>query len=190
MVSTRGIAIMVAGALLLTACGDDDTDADVADVADVATETATQPETETGTTPANGDDVDTGTDASDGEVTLDTATTDVGEVLVDGDGMTLYMFDNDSEGESACVDDCAATWPPVTGEATAAGDVDEGMIGTITRPDGSTQVTYGGFPLYLYAADAEPGDVNGQGVGEVWWVVGPDGSRITGEAAGEATINY
>lgn len=163
MVSTRGIAIMVAGALALAACGDDDTDAEAA-----------------GAT----------TEADDASVVLDTASTDLGDVLVDGDGMTLYMFDNDSDGESACVDDCAATWPPITGEAAAAGDVDEGMIGTTTRPDGASQVTYGGLPLYLYAADAEPGDVNGQGVGEVWWVVGPDGSRITDEVAGEATVDY
>ncbi len=186
MVRSSGIAILVAGALALAACGDGDGDVDEAGATTGPTATAAD-------TPATTEEAETtGAAEDDGEasVTLDTASTDLGDVLVDGDGMTLYMFDNDTEGESACVDDCAATWPPVTGQAEAAGEVDEGMIGTITRPDGSTQVTYGGFPLYLYAADAEPGDVNGQGVGEVWWVVGPDGARITETAAADATIDY
>lgn len=185
MVRNSAIAVLVASALALAACGGDDAGTDVAG----ETTTATPQADETTTSPA-GDGEAEGDDSDDASVTLDTASTELGEVLVDGDGMTLYMFDNDSEGESACVDDCAATWPPVTGEATASGDVDEGLIGTITRPDGATQVTYGDFPLYRYAADAEPGDVNGQGIGDVWWVVGPDGSRITGEGGADNTINY
>lgn len=185
MVRNSAITILVAGALSLAACGDDGADTDAAGEATQAT-----PQADEATTSAAGGGEAGGDEGADASVTLDTASTDLGDVLVDGDGMTLYMFDNDSEGESACVDDCAATWPPVTGEATASGDVDEGLIGTITRPDGATQVTYGDVPLYWYAADAEPGEVNGQGVGGVWWVVGPDGSRITGEGAADNTVNY
>lgn len=104
--------------------------------------------------------------------------------------MTLYLFDQDPEGESACVDDCASTWPPLVGEPEATGGADADLVGTITRPDGSTQATYDGYPLYLYAPDSEPGDVTGQGVGGVWWVIGPDGTRITDEAGGDAGPNY
>lgn len=182
MIRASGIALLVAGALALVACGDDGGDTEA-----TGATTAPAQGDASATTPAGGDDEATGEDAGEASVTLDTASTDLGDVLVDGDGMTLYLFDDDSHDESACVDDCAATWPPVTGQAQAAGDVDEGLLGTITRPDGSTQVTYGGFPLYRYAADAEPGDVNGQGLGEVWWVVGPDGARISGDTADDTT---
>jgi predicted lipoprotein with Yx(FWY)xxD motif len=119
--------------------------------------------------------------------TVDTADTDLGTVLVDGDGATLYLFDSDPEDGSSCTDACAETWPPLAGPAEAAGDVDAGLLGTIERPDGSTQVTYDGRPLYHYAADEGPGDVNGQGVGDVWWVVGPDGAAIHDAAASAST---
>lgn len=121
----------------------------------------------------------TATDMADADVTLATASSSFGTILVDGDGLTLYVFDNDSGGESSCYDACAATWPPVTGTAAAGDGVDASLIGSTERTDGTTQVTYNGMPLYLYAADSAAGDVNGQGVGGVWWVVGADGEKIT-----------
>ena len=124
---------------------------------------------------------DTTTGADGGGVTVATAERDPGEVLVDGDGMTLYLFDSDPDGESACTDGCAETWPPLLGTPTAGAGVDAGLLGTIERPDGATQATYAGHPLYHYAPDEAPGDVTGQGVGEVWWVVAPDGSAIRGD---------
>ncbi|MBN2623527.1 MAG: hypothetical protein JXA83_09170 [Acidimicrobiales bacterium] len=133
-----------------------------------------------------GDDTADTAGTADAAVTLDTASTDLGTVLVDGDGRTLYLFDSDPEGESACTDACAETWPPVAGPAEATGDADPALVGTITRPDGSTQATYAGHPLYLYAADSAPGDVTGQGVGEVWWVLAPDGAAIH-DVAGAGT---
>ncbi len=179
-ITTSGLAVLLAGALGLAGCGDDGN-------GDVAGDAAQGPTAAgTGTT----DEADDGAGAA--SVTVATTTVEgLGEVLVDGAGTTLYLFDNDSEGESTCVDDCAATWPPLIGEPEASGDVDANLLGTITRPDGSTQATYAGFPLYLYAADAAPGDVNGQGVGDVWWLVGADGSRITGEPGGASpNLNY
>ncbi len=122
-----------------------------------------------------------GTPADGAEVA--TADSDLGQILVDGEGFTLYLFDNDSEGESACTDDCAETWPPLTGEATAGEGADAALLGTITREDGSEQVTYNGHPLYRFAPDEAPGDVNGQGVGEVWWVVSPEGESIKGSVS-------
>jgi predicted lipoprotein with Yx(FWY)xxD motif len=114
-----------------------------------------------------------------GGVTLEIATTDLGDVVVDGEGRTLYGFTPD-EGQAAptCNDSCAETWPPVTGEATAGAGIDDSKISTTTRADGSTQVKYGEFPLYWFSGDSAAGDTNGQGIGEKWFVVDADGELI------------
>lgn len=105
---------------------------------------------------------------------LAVADTDLGPTLVDGDGSTLYAFLNDAEGQSTCDDACADAWPPL-----AAGlEVDDAVAGpttTITRTDGSTQLAIGGRPLYRFSGDRAPGDINGQGSGDVWFAVAPDG---------------
>jgi predicted lipoprotein with Yx(FWY)xxD motif len=101
-----------------------------------------------------------------------------GEILVDGDGMTLYLFTRDSRGESVCSGDCADAWPPLTGGNPSAGDGVTASLDTIERDDGSMQVTADGMPLYYYAPDGEPGDATGQGVGDVWFVLRPDGSTV------------
>ena len=132
---------------------------------------------------------DTASTEEDDGVTVATAEHEPGEVLVDGDGMTLYLFDSDPEGESVCTDGCAETWPPLLGAPMAGSGVDAGLLGTIERPDGTTQATYAGHPLYHYAPDEAPGDVTGQGVGEVWWVLAPDGSAIRGDAPAPATTS-
>ena len=122
------------------------------------------------------------TTASGEGATLTVATADAGEILVDGEGYSLYLFTPDEQGDSTCVDACASTWPPLTGDVVAGEGVDEGLIGTVERDDGSTQVTYGGWPLYYYASDGAPGDTAGQGVNDVWYLVAPDGNAITGAA--------
>lgn len=99
-----------------------------------------------------------------------------GEYLVAGaGGKTLYTFDNDEAGVSNCSGDCLTAWPALVGEAdrVVGGAGVEGELGTITRDDGSVQVTYNGWPLYFFAEDAAPGDTNGDGVGEVWHLVAP-----------------
>ena len=108
------------------------------------------------------------------------ADTDLGEVVVDDEGMTLYMFDPDEGGEPTCYADCAASWPPalVEGEPQPGEGVDAGLVAAVERTDGTTQITYDGWPLYRWAADQEPGDVGGQGIGGVWWVLGPDGTPM------------
>lgn len=115
-----------------------------------------------------------------------TAQTALGEVLVTGEGMTLYLFDVDQGNESSCYDECALTWPPLLTDGTpqAQGTADPSLLGTTSREDGSTQVTYGGHPLYLYAQDSDPGDTNGQGVEDIWWVVSPGGEAVTEAASG------
>ncbi len=119
-------------------------------------------------------------DAAAGNAALAVADTELGEILVDADGMTLYVFLPDAQGASTCYDDCAANWPPFVGEPTAAEGIDEALLGTTERDDGEIQVTYNGWPLYYFAADSAPGDLNGQGVGENWFVVDPSGEVVEG----------
>ena len=111
--------------------------------------------------------------------------TSLGQVLVDGKGMTLYMFTKDSDGKSACSGPCASTWAAltVTGAPGAGKGIDHGDLGTIKRDDGATQVTYYGHPLYRYGPDNKPGDVNGHGVGGVWFAVRADGTPAVKGAA-------
>jgi predicted lipoprotein with Yx(FWY)xxD motif len=117
---------------------------------------------------------------------LTTAKTGVGTVVVDAQGRTVYVFDKDNAGSgaSACSGDCLAKWPPVVAASgTPTGSGVTGTLGTITRDDGTKQVTLAGMPLYLFAGDSHAGDVTGQGVGGVWWAVSPDGAKVTGSAA-------
>ncbi|MCH8224793.1 MAG: hypothetical protein IIC97_02880 [Chloroflexi bacterium] len=107
----------------------------------------------------------------------------LGPILVDASGRTLYLFTNDEPSVSNCSGGCARSWPPlVTVDDPAAGDgVDGGLLGTVTREDGSAQVTYNGRPVYYYANDEKPGDTNGHDVGGVWFAV-----SISGESADQA----
>jgi predicted lipoprotein with Yx(FWY)xxD motif len=117
-----------------------------------------------------------------GEITVDVADSDLGEILVDGEGVTLYAFTNDQNGESACYDQCEQNWPPLTVEDEDEIEVGEGLddsdFTTVERTDGNMQVKIGDWPLYYFANDEGPGDTNGQGVGGVWFVVGADGELI------------
>jgi predicted lipoprotein with Yx(FWY)xxD motif len=126
----------------------------------------------------------TGDDATAaGAAALATETDDeLGEFLVDNDGMTLYLFTTDTDGTSTCYDECASVWPPLltdTEDVTASGSVDASLIGTVERTDGTVQVTYKDQPLYYFADDEEPGETDGQGLNGVWYVVNPDGSANT-----------
>jgi predicted lipoprotein with Yx(FWY)xxD motif len=119
------------------------------------------------------------------------ASTDLGDVVVTADGMTVYMFDNDtqSSGVSSCTGQCLAQWPPVlTTSAAPTGDGIIGELGTIQTPGGELQITVNGWPVYLFAGDTAPGDVTGQGLGGIWWVLNPAGERATSDpgAAGSS----
>jgi predicted lipoprotein with Yx(FWY)xxD motif len=113
----------------------------------------------------------------------------LGTIFTDPDGMTLYIFlkDTPNSGESTCYDKCAENWPPFTAKEplTLPSGV-PGALGTITRTDGSTQVTYHGWPLYYFAKDKEAGDTYGQDVGDVWYVAVPAEGDATPMAEGEA----
>ncbi len=118
--------------------------------------------------------------AAAGGVTINLASNDLGMILVDGDGKTLYEFTPDTAGTSTCTGDCAGTWPPLTSDAapTVGTGLTAADFGTTTRDDGSTQVTFDGHPLYHFAGDTAAGDTKGQGLGGKWYVVGADGSMI------------
>ncbi len=110
---------------------------------------------------------------------VSSANTELGDTLVDEDGLTLYGFTNDTDGETTCVDDCADAWPPlIVDSAELPAGLDAETYSVIERPDGTFQLKAGKWPLYTFAADQNPGDVNGQGSGDVWFVVAPDGSLI------------
>lgn len=116
--------------------------------------------------------------------TVDTHTSDeYGPYLVDGEGMSLYLFEPDKQGESTCYDACANAWPPLVSSAApkAQGKADPVLLGTFERKGGTQQVTYNGWPLYYFVKDKQPGDITGQdveGFGGEWYLVAPDGSSV------------
>ena len=118
-------------------------------------------------------------------VTLTVAHTSAGDALAGADGKTLYTNTQEHGGNIACTEGCAVAWPPLTGSASA-GSGATGTLGTITRPDGSVQVTYNGSPLYYYANDAAAGDVTGQGIGGIWYIAAPSGPGASAPAASAA----
>jgi predicted lipoprotein with Yx(FWY)xxD motif len=116
--------------------------------------------------------------------TVAVASSRLGDILVDGDGRTLYAFTKDKGDQSACSGECATNWPALTGAAKAGTGVQAALLSTSTQANGSSQVIYGGKPLYYFAGDAKPGDTNGQGVGNVWFAVTADGELVKAKAAG------
>jgi predicted lipoprotein with Yx(FWY)xxD motif len=103
-----------------------------------------------------------------------------GEILVDGEGRTLYLFTVDGPDQSNCIGDCLLNWPPLTttGNPQAGPGVNAEMLGSTSLEDGSLITTYNGRPLYYWAADSQPGQASGQGVGGVWFVVSPQGEPV------------
>jgi predicted lipoprotein with Yx(FWY)xxD motif len=119
--------------------------------------------------------------------TVDVATSGLGQILVDSQGRTLYLFAKDTGTQSECTGACASAWPPLgaTGNPTVGGGADAALVASTTRSDASPQITYAGHPLYLFSGDQNPGDTNGEGVvafGASWYAVSPAGTQITGQA--------
>lgn len=115
--------------------------------------------------------------------TVGTAHTKLGTVLVDGQGRTLYLFEKDKGTASNCAGACASIWPPLTtgAQRVAGRGLPAVKLGAVKRPDGKTEVTYAGHPLYTYAGDAKPGETRGQGLdqfGAEWYVLAPSGRKI------------
>ena len=166
-----GAALITVIALVAAGCGSSDS-------SDSNTTAATSTSTTSTSTAAGG--------KSGGAVTIDVADNpDLGQILTDADGNTVYLFEKDEDGQSSCSGECATDWPPVTtsGDVKAGSGADQSLIGTFTRDDGTEQVTYDGHPLYLYAGDTKPGDTNGNELelyGAEWYALTPDGSNAEG----------
>ena len=166
------LAKALAAGLLITGsmagCGDD------TDTAAGSTPTSAASTAEVSPTPAGS------TAPSVTQSTVMTAESDLGTILVDGEGMTLYLFTKDTQGDgkSTCEGPCLEAWPPLVGEPTAGSGADAAKLGTIVRTDGTTQATYNGWPLYYWVEDTAPGDTKGQAVNDVWWVLDPAGDAI------------
>ena len=112
---------------------------------------------------------------------LKTASSSLGTIVTDGEGMTLYMFDKDTKGttKSACEGKCLTAWPPAFMGASAPKLTGvTGTVASIDSPDGKKQLTLDGWPLYYWFKDAKAGDVSGQAVQGVWWVLDPKGTPI------------
>jgi predicted lipoprotein with Yx(FWY)xxD motif len=122
-----------------------------------------------------------------GVATVTAASSKVGTVLVDASGRTLYLFEKDQPDQSACSGACVAAWPidQSNGTPKAGSGVKASLLGTISRGDRTTQVTYNRHPLYYYSGDSQPGQQNGQGInafGAAWFAVTPAGGAVSGGA--------
>jgi predicted lipoprotein with Yx(FWY)xxD motif len=116
--------------------------------------------------------------------TVKTRSVKLGKIVVDGKSHTLYLFEKDKNGKSKCSGACATNWPPLLtkGKPKASGGVKASKLGTTKRSDGTSQVTYGGHPLYTFVVDqGKPGSTKGEGVKAFdaeWYVVGTNGKKI------------
>lgn len=187
----RTMGLLVAGMLVVAACGGNGTSDTTSPAEPDATTTEGDSGQEQATTSTEGPMEDESTttvaEAMDG---IHVADSELGEILVDPDGFTLYIFTADTDGESACYDACADLWPPIPADTPISSDLDQSMFGSTTRTDGMEQLTVAGMPLYLYTPDTSPGDVTGQGLNDVWFVVDGDGTIIEAAADDEIVIDY
>jgi predicted lipoprotein with Yx(FWY)xxD motif len=162
-------ALAVTAALVLAACGGSSTSSSSGS-ASTPNYGAAKPST-------------SNTSNSSGAASVSTKTSSLGTFLVDGNGRALYLWDADHGSKSTCSGACAQAWPPLTttGTPKASGAVKASLLGTTKRADGSSEVTYAGHPLYLFAGDTQAGQTTGQGsngFGAPWWVVTPAGKAL------------
>jgi predicted lipoprotein with Yx(FWY)xxD motif len=120
--------------------------------------------------------------------TIGTASSSFGRIVVDDHGRTLYLFEKDTRGHSACAGSCAVYWPPLLtrGRPIAGRGIKQSLLGVTLRADGRSQVTYAGHPLYWYVADTRPGSTAGQdshSFGAGWYVLSPAGTKIENDGS-------
>jgi predicted lipoprotein with Yx(FWY)xxD motif len=125
----------------------------------------------------------TPTAGASGPSTIGTRNTPLGQILVDGNGRALYLFEADKGNASSCYDACAGVWPPLTtkGAPMASAGIKQSLLATTARKDGSMEVVYNGHPLYYFISDKQAGDTTGQGLssfGADWYVLSAAGTRI------------
>ncbi len=130
--------------------------------------------------------------ASGQAATVGIANTGIGQILVNSEGRTLYLFKADQGTKSACTGACAGAWPPllVKGNPTLGKGISASLVGTAVRPEGATQLTYNGHPLYRFAQDQKAGETNGQGVsafGASWFVLNSSGNQVSTKPSSSST---
>lgn len=167
------LTVVVAAA---TACGDDGNDTTDDTAADTADDAAVD---RPGAAPSRTDPV------------VGVGTTELGDVLVDSSGLSLYAFLTDMNGQSSCYDACAKAWPPLLIDGPDLPDgLDPAVFSVTERTDRTHQLVAGDWPLYTYVQDAAPGDITGQGSGGVWYLVAPDGQPISETPTGDTRFGY
>jgi predicted lipoprotein with Yx(FWY)xxD motif len=124
-----------------------------------------------------------------GSTVVSTAKTSLGRILVDSRGRTLYLFEKDRKGKSACAGKCATFWPPLitSGKARVTEGARASLVGTTRRADGRLQVTYNHHPLYRFVKDTKKGQTNGEGLdafGAEWDAVSPAGTKVEKHSRG------
>ena len=167
-----GALLAVVGAIVIAGCGGGSSSSSSSE--------ASSSETASATTGSEGGGSGT---ISGGEVA------GLGTVLVDAEGMTVYMYTPDEGTTSTCYGGCEAAWPPLVaeGKPTAGEGAMSSALGTTKRKDGTLQVTYAGHPLYTYADDKSPGEANGQESGGTWFVLDEAGEAVKGGAPSGGT---
>ncbi|MET9441243.1 SCO0930 family lipoprotein [Streptomyces sp. NPDC006610] len=186
--SWRSASVVASAAAVLaltTACGQDSADGPAGQNAGATAPaggyggTGIGAGTDTGAGAAPGEQNAAAQAAPAGELAV-AADPQLGELLTDAGGRTLYRFDEDTAEppRSTCDGDCATAWPPVPADDASAGEgVDQSLLGEVTRSDGTKQLTVGGWPAYRFAEDVDPGDTKGQGVNGTWHALAPDGKK-------------
>lgn len=181
MLMTRRVGLMTAGAAavlaLATACGSSGSSG--------AGGSSAMPSTGASATPAppsSAASTPQSPGASNGLVDLKVVSSStLGQIVTDGHGNTLYRFDEDTAKPSMsnCTGSCAGVWPaaPAPSGAITASGVSANLVGTVTRADGTKQLTLNGWPLYRYSGDKAPGDINGEGIGGTWFAATPTGGK-------------
>jgi predicted lipoprotein with Yx(FWY)xxD motif len=177
------LGVPLAAALLVAACSSSSS-SPAAQSGSTPTGSASSASTASGGSTASG----SAASGSTSETVITTTSGSVGQYLVGGSGRALYMWVKDSKGKSVCYGQCAGAWPPVvaTGKVVAEGGAKASELGTITRTDGTKQVTYNGWPLYYFVGDPGAGTTKGEGsdgFGAKWWLLTPSGSEITSAAS-------
>ena len=125
--------------------------------------------------------IDDPTASTEAEVlSITTGPSQFGEILVDGEGRTLYFLVSDRQDVPTCVEACTGTWSPYPADPEGAlgVSIDASMVGQVEHPDGITQVTYNGWPLYRFRDDAVPGDMNGHAAFNAFFAIGPNGGSV------------
>jgi predicted lipoprotein with Yx(FWY)xxD motif len=171
------VVALLGVALLVAACGSSSSSSTATTTATAASAPAASSTTASSTPAATG-------------VSVGTAKGSAGTYLTGAGGKAVYLWVADPMGKSTCAGACAQAWPPLTtmGAPVAGPGVNKSDLGTITRSDGTKQVTYNGHPLYYFAGDTSAGSTTGQGsdgFGAKWWLVTPSGSAITGSGSAQ-----